>query len=73
MFAKNYNSCLYEEIILIELYGSEIDKRVLKSYIDGNSDHMDNIVEIASSLRRRIQTKCLQTRKILVQPSVQSI
>ncbi len=54
MFSENYNSCMFEEICLIDIYGSKNEKRMLELYIKDNSIAIDKIAEIADSLRNKL-------------------
>ncbi len=57
MFTKDYKSCMFEEICPINIYGSEIEKKMLESYISENGITIDRIIDIANTLRNRLHSQ----------------
>ncbi|MCK5683205.1 hypothetical protein KAJ27_03760 [bacterium] len=57
MFRKNKLSCYFEEICLINFYGTPSEKHLLQSYLNMSTDDMGELFSIAVEIKKRISKK----------------
>lgn len=56
MNRKNHKACLFEEICLINLYGTPHEKDVLNRYINTSKDELNELFIISSKIKKRIKS-----------------
>lgn len=54
MFRKNKLSCYFEEICLINFYGTSDEKKLLQSYLNMSTEELDELFTIASRIKERL-------------------